>query len=89
LICAGEERLPGRLQVGGQISEAQKDNIMLQNELAWRIATDKNLEQRDLALAEPSPARQRCRQRQEPGVLDTLARVLFMEGKRTRRFAPR
>jgi hypothetical protein len=61
---------------------------MLQNSLAWTIATQPGLEQRDLALAEKAALRaNEATQGKEPAVLDTLARVQFMNGKKTEAIA--
>jgi hypothetical protein len=51
-ILLAREDYPGAYNLAAKISEANKDNAMLQNELAWRIATDKGIKQRDLDLAE-------------------------------------
>jgi hypothetical protein len=72
---------PGAYKLAGAISDAHPENAGLQNELAWAIATQPGLEKRDLALAEKLAGRaNQATQGKEPGVLDTLARVLFMEG---------
>ncbi len=70
-------------KVAASFSDANRENTLLQNELAWRIATDKTIEQRDLALAERLATRaNEAAKGNEPGVLDTLARVLYLQGKR-------
>ena len=49
---------------------------------AWLIATRPGLEKRDLALAEKMAGRaNQATQGKEPAILDTLARVQFMNGK--------
>jgi hypothetical protein len=56
--------------------------------MAWQIATDKNVAQRNLALAETIATRaaQAATTNQNPtvqiGALDTLARIKFMLGKK-------
>jgi hypothetical protein len=64
-------------------SEAHPDDGDVQNELAWQIATDPELEVRDLALAEKI-ARRACEATEgtDAESLDTLARVLFLKGQR-------
>ena len=74
---------PAMYKLVAQISETHKDNAMLQNMLAWRIATEKGIEQRDLALAETIATRaNEAADGKDAQVLDTLARVLFMQGKK-------
>jgi len=61
------------------LSDAQPRNAMLQNQLAWQIATDPKLKQRDLKLVEKIARRaNEAAQGKDPAILDTLARVLFM-----------
>lgn len=80
-ILLGRKDYPGAYKLAGAISDAHPENAGLQNELAWAIATQPGLEKRDLALAEKLAGRaNQATQGKEPGVLDTLARVLFMEG---------
>ena len=56
---------------------------MQQNELAWRILTDQNIEQRDLKLAETIANRANdAANGKDPGILDTLARAKFMKGQK-------
>jgi len=63
-------------------TEAHPKNATMQNSLAWTIATQPGLEKRDLALAEKMAGRaNEATQGKEPAVLDTLARVQFMNGK--------
>jgi len=74
---------PAAYKLAAQVSEAHKDESLLQNELAWKIATQPGLVQRDLPLAETIATRaNEAAQGNEAGILDTLARVLFMEGKK-------
>jgi thiol-disulfide isomerase/thioredoxin len=81
-ILLGRKDYAGAYKLGGAISDAHPDNVVLQNELALFIATQPGLEKRDLALAEKMAGRaNQASQGKEPGVLDTLARVQFMSGK--------
>jgi len=65
-----------------KLSEAQQDNAMALNELAWAIATRPGIE-RDLDLAEKIAARANTVTKGEDAeILDTLARVLFMKGRK-------
>jgi thiol-disulfide isomerase/thioredoxin len=72
---------PAAYKVAEKISDAQKENAQIQNELAWRIATDKKIEERDLKLALLMANRANdASQGKDPAILDTLARVKFMQG---------
>ena len=82
-ILLGREDYPAAYKMATKISDANKDNPMLQNDLAWRIATDDGIKQRDLAVAETIAKRANdASGGKDPGILDTLARVMFMEGKK-------
>jgi thiol-disulfide isomerase/thioredoxin len=64
-----------------KISDANEDNARLQNELAWTIATMPDLEKRDLELAELIANRaNKAAKGKDAGILDTVARVVFMKG---------
>jgi hypothetical protein len=66
-----------------RLSESQADNSMLLNELAWRIATGKGIEERDLDLAEKIARRaNETTKHKNAEILDTLARVLYMKGEK-------
>jgi thiol-disulfide isomerase/thioredoxin len=81
-ILLGKKEYTAAYKLVGQLADAHKDDVELQNDLAWRIATDESLSQRDLALAETLATRaNQAAQGKNPGVLDTLARVLFLRGK--------
>ncbi len=70
-------------KLAAQLSETHPDNAELQNELAWRIATDRTIEKRDLALAETIARRaNEAAKGESPAILDTLARIVFMVGKK-------
>ncbi|MGD0090582.1 MAG: hypothetical protein ABSE73_11740, partial [Planctomycetota bacterium] len=65
------------------MSESQPDNIELQNHVAWQIVTDKRIKKPDLELAEKCASRANTlAQGEHVGVLDTLARVRFLQGKK-------
>jgi thiol-disulfide isomerase/thioredoxin len=70
-------------KIARQFSDANKDNSLLQNELAWEIATNPNITERDLSLAELIATRANDAARgKDPGIMDTLARVYFMQGRK-------
>jgi thiol-disulfide isomerase/thioredoxin len=82
-ILAGRGDYDGAYKAAAVLSEKEPDNAMLQNQIAWTIATNKELEKRDLALAEKIAERaNKAAQGKDPGILDTLARVQFMNGKK-------
>jgi len=64
-----------------KISEANLKNAGLQNQLAWRLVTDKSIKQPDLKLAETFANRaNEAAGGKEAYILDTVARVQFMQG---------
>jgi thiol-disulfide isomerase/thioredoxin/Flp pilus assembly protein TadD len=81
-ILLGRKNYAEAYKLAESLSDAHPKNAMLQNSLAWTIATQPGLEKRDLALAEKMALRaNEATQDKEPAVLDTLARVQFMNGK--------
>jgi tetratricopeptide (TPR) repeat protein len=59
--------------------------VQLQDQMAWMIATSPAIDEgkRDLAIAETLATRANAASKEEnPTVLDTLGRVLFMRGKK-------
>jgi thiol-disulfide isomerase/thioredoxin len=87
-ILIGKKDYPAAYKIAEQLSDGHKDEAMLQNDIAWQIATDPKIEQRDLKLAEKIATRANDASKgQNPAVLDTLARVLFMNGKKTEAIA--
>jgi thiol-disulfide isomerase/thioredoxin len=81
-ILFAKKDYPAAYKLANQISETHKDDPVLQNEMAWRIANDKQIENRDLGVAETIATRANDASKgQEPAVLDTLARIKFMRGK--------
>jgi thiol-disulfide isomerase/thioredoxin len=70
-------------KTAAQMSEANLDNPMIQNQLAWQILTDKSIKERDLDLAEKIAGRASTAAKgKDPSILDTLARAQFMNGKK-------
>ena len=71
----------GKLAAG--MSDAHKDNADLQNRLAWELATVPDAAHRDLALATTIALRANDASKGEnPTILGTLARVLFLQGNK-------
>jgi thiol-disulfide isomerase/thioredoxin len=82
-ILFGKEDYPAAYKLASKISDAHMDNPMLQNELAWRIATDPNIKERDLKLAETFANRaNEGSHGNDAAILDTVARVKFMQGQK-------
>ena len=82
-VLAGKGDYQAAYKLAEKVSDDNKSNADLQNELAWRIATDPSLKERDLKLAEKI-ARQAndATKAENPMILDTLARVMFMQGNK-------
>jgi len=71
-------------QVAAQLSDAHSDDAMMQNSLAWTIATKEGIAERDLALAEKIARRASAAAQSDfdkAEIFDTLARVLFLKGE--------
>jgi thiol-disulfide isomerase/thioredoxin len=82
-ILYGKEDYPAAYKMAAKISDAHQDNPMLQNELAWQIATDPDIKNRDLKLAETIANRANDGSKgKDPSILDTVARIKFMQGKK-------
>ncbi|HEY2083823.1 MAG TPA: redoxin family protein [Verrucomicrobiae bacterium] len=70
-------------RVAASVSEANPDNAGLQNTLAWTLAMRPGLQKRDLALAEKIAERgNKAAMEKDAHILDTLARIQFMNGKK-------
>jgi thiol-disulfide isomerase/thioredoxin len=82
-ILLGKEDYPAAYKLAARISEANKGEAMLQNDLAWQIATGEGIKERDLKLAETIATRGNdAAKGKDPAILDTLARVKFMQGNK-------
>ena len=82
VILLGKKSYPEAYQLASQISDANKDNAEVQDKIAWRIATDPTIEQRDLALAEKIATRgNEAAGGKDPSLFDTLARIAFLQKK--------
>jgi len=82
-ILYGKQDYAAAYKLVAKLSDAHKDNAMMQNQLAWQIATDDNIKERNLALAEKVARRGvEASNSKDPNILDTLARVLFMQGQK-------
>jgi len=64
-------------------SDAHQNEAMLQNQIAWTIVSRKGLEKRDMPLAEKAAERaNKAAKGEDPNILDTLARIQFMNDKK-------
>jgi thiol-disulfide isomerase/thioredoxin len=82
-ILFGKENYAAAYKLAAKISEANQGNAMLQNELAWQIVTSPTIKTRDLKLAETFATRANDSTKgKDPGILDTMARVKFMQGQK-------
>jgi thiol-disulfide isomerase/thioredoxin len=82
-ILLGKKDYAAANKLAEQMSETQKDNAEFQNMLAWRLVSDKTIENPDLALAEKFALRANdATQGKNANVLDTLARVRYLQGKK-------
>jgi len=82
-ILAGKKDYTAAYKLAGEISDKTPGNANLQNQIAWVIATQPDLENRDLKVAEKAAERAvKASEGKDPAVLDTLARVQFMNGSK-------
>jgi len=82
-ILLGKKDYPAAYKLAAKASEAHKDNPELQNAFAWQIVSDDSIEHPDLKLAETIAARaNEAAKGKSPGIFDTQARILFMQGKK-------
>jgi hypothetical protein len=82
-ILLGKKDYRAAYKLAGEFSDTHKSDAAIQNELAWRIVTDPSIEERDLAVAEKLAKRaNEAAKGTEPGILDTLSRIAFMQGRR-------
>ncbi|MDB6067501.1 MAG: Redoxin domain protein, partial [Pedosphaera sp.] len=87
-VSFGKKDYPAAYKMATKISDAHKDDAMVQNQLAWQIATDDSIEKRDLGVAETIAKRANdASEGKNPAIMDTLARVYFMQDKKTEAIA--
>ena len=81
-ILIGRNDYAGATKLAGILSDQSPTNAVLQNELAWTLATARNTDAPGLALAEKLAQRANVLANGKvSGILDTLARVEFMNGE--------
>lgn len=82
-LALQKEDFPAAFKYARQISDANKGEAMLQNQIAWELATRPDVKQRDLEVLDLIATRANdAAQGKDPAILDTLARVQFMNGKK-------
>jgi len=82
-ILIGRKDFQVAYRLAERISDAHMDDADLQNDLAWEIISHEKVEQRGLETAEKLATRANdAAGGNDCDILDTLARVLFMEGKK-------
>jgi len=81
-ILLGKEDYGEAYKLMEKISESSPKNALLQNELAWRLVSDKSIKQPDLGLADTLATRaNEAAGGKDANILDTVARVNFLQGK--------
>jgi thiol-disulfide isomerase/thioredoxin len=82
-ILVGKKDDAAAQRLAGEVSDRHPKDALLQNDLAWRILTDPDITRRDIALAEKIAVRaNEAAQGKDAAILDTLARALFVAGKK-------
>jgi thiol-disulfide isomerase/thioredoxin len=84
-LFMGKGDFKGAFKYAGELSDSNKDNGMFQNNLAWSLAVDEKINDsdRDLDLLEKIAGRaNEAAGGKNPTRLDTLARILFMNGEK-------
>ncbi len=83
-ILLGQKKFADAWDFADAYSNAHPTNALRQNDLAWAIVAPQTMEQRNLDLAQKLAERaNQAAQGKQASFLDTLARVQFMNGKRT------
>lgn len=82
-ISVGRKNYDAAYQALRAYAEVNKEEPAVQNQVAWMIVAQKDLEKRDLVLAQEAAERANSATKgKDAAILDTLARVQFMSGKR-------
>lgn len=78
-IGKGDSKAANKLAM--QLGNENRESALIQNNLAWRMATDENLKERDLNGAEKLAHRaNNVSGGKSPVILNTFARIKFMQG---------
>jgi hypothetical protein len=82
-LALQKEDFPEAFKLAKRISDANKGEAMMQNQIAWELATRPEIKERDLEVLEIIANRANdAANAKDPAILDTLARVQFMNGKK-------
>ena len=82
-ILLGKKDYPAAYKLADQMSETHKDDFRMLDKLAWGMAVDPDIEKRDIDLAEKIATRaNEAAKGKDVSVLDTMARLKFMHGKK-------
>ena len=82
-ILAGEGKIQEANKLASQLSNNNTNNARLQHSLAWEIISTDGIKPADLDVAERAATRANdITEGKEPIVVETLARVYFLEGKK-------
>lgn len=82
-LLLGKQDEEAARQLARRLSDANKENAAFQNQVAWMLATAKDLKPDSLNVAETIALRaNEATQNENPSFLDTLARIQFMKGKK-------
>jgi thiol-disulfide isomerase/thioredoxin len=82
-VLLGKKDYPAAYKLAEDFSDRNKDEVNMQNELAWRLVTDRSIDQPNLQLAEKI-AQRACdaSNNKNAQILDTLARIKFLKNER-------
>jgi hypothetical protein len=86
-VFVGKGDFKGAFKYAGEVSEANKGDAMLQNNIAWWLLVDEKIKDRDLdldLLEKIAGRANEAAQGKNAAFLDTLARILFMNGKKAK-----
>lgn len=82
-ILLNQKKYEEAYHLADAFSDAHPTDARRQNDLAWTLITEKGIEQPNLGLAKKLAERANAATGgKEPAILDTLARVLFMNGEK-------
>jgi hypothetical protein len=82
-VLVGKKEYPAAYKFASKVASEQKENAMLQNEIAWKIVSDVSITNRNLGVAETLAMQANTALKgKDPAILDTLARVKFLQGKK-------
>lgn len=83
-ILLGKHDYDAAYQLAEKISDAHKDDAMFNNQLAWDLATRQDIKTPNFeTLDKIATTANTAAEGKNPAVLDTLARVKFMAGKKS------